>query len=404
MFDISTIRKDFPILDKKHKGKAWVYLDSAATTQKPQCVIDSLVNSYTSCNANVHRGVYQMSREATELHEAARKRIADFMNANITEVLFTRGTTEGINLISATYGEENIQAEDEILISTLEHHSNIVPWQQLALRKKAHLRVVPLTSDGAIDREAFSNLLNEKTKIVSIAHVSNVLGTINPIKELIQEVRQNTNAIVVIDGAQGIAHEKVDVRDLDYDFYAFSGHKIYAPTGIGVLYGKESILEKMPPYHFGGEMIEKVSFEQTSFNTLPYKFEAGTPDFVGSKALATAIDYVTTIGLDEIKQHEESLLDYAMTQLQNLEGIQFFGTAKEKGGVISFTMEQAHPYDICLLLDEQGLALRSGHLCAEPLLSSLGLSSVLRASFGLYNTKEEIDRLVAALQRIICLF
>ncbi len=398
--NIETIRKDFPILSTTCKGKPWVYLDSAATTQKPQCVIDCLLKAYTTCNANVHRGVYKMSRETTSLHENARKSIARFMNAKETEILFTRGTTEGINLIAATYGEQVIAEGDEIIVSTMEHHSNIVPWQQLALRKKAKLRVIALTQEGDLDRVSFSSLLNERTKIVSIAHVSNVLGTINPIQELIAEVRKNSNARVVIDGAQGIAHEHVDVRELDCDFYAFSGHKIYAPTGIGVLYGKEEILDAMPPYHFGGEMIEKVSFEKTDFNTLPYKFEAGTPDYVGSQALATAINYVDQIGLSFIKEHEQSLLHYAMEKLSKIEGIHFYGTSSCKGGVISFALQGAHPYDVGILLDEQGLALRSGQLCAEPLLTSLGVNSVLRASFGIYNTKEEIDRLEEALRRI----
>lgn len=402
-YDVLSLREDFPILHRTIKGRPWIYLDNAATTQKPKCVIDAIETAYTSCNANVHRGIYQMSREATEKHETARKRIAQYIGANEREILFTRGTTEGINLVTATIGKSLLKKGDEIIISTMEHHSNIVPWQQLALQLECKLVVIPLNTDGSLDRAAFTAALSERTKIVSITHVSNVLGTINPIKELIAEAHQ-FGAIVLIDGAQGIAHEKVNVRELDCDFYAFSGHKIYAPTGIGVLYGKEAILEQMPPYHFGGEMIEKVTFEKTTFNTLPYKFEAGTPNYVGSVALASAIDYIDRIGLDAIRDHELKLLQYATQEIQTIEGIRIIGTAPEKGAVISFVAEQAHPYDICLLLDEQGLALRSGHHCAEPLLTSLGLSSTLRASFALYNTKEEIDIFIETLRKIMRLF
>lgn len=402
-YDIHKVRADFPILNRSDLTRPWVYLDSAATTQKPQCVIDSINWSYQSCNANVHRGVYKMSREATERHESARLRIAEFIGATSEEVIFTRGTTESINLVASTYGATFIGQGDEIVISAMEHHSNLVPWQQLALRKGATLRVAPLRADGSLDVEAYKSLLTPKTRFVAITHISNVLGSINPIKELIEEAHK-LGAKILIDGAQAIAHSRVNVRELDCDFYVFSGHKMYAPTGIGVLYGKKALLEEMPPYHFGGEMIEKVTFECTTFNKLPYKFEAGTPDYVGSVALATAIDYIESIGIETIAAYETSLLTYAMEQLSTIEGIRLIGTAKEKSGVISFVAEQAHPYDICLLLDELGFALRSGHHRAEPLLDLLGLSSTLRASFALYNTMEEIDALVVALRKVLRLF
>ncbi len=402
-FDITTIRKDFPILNQGNSSRPWIYFDSAATTQKPQCVIESINRAYQSCNANVHRGVYKMSREATEHHESARLRIARFIGASSQEVIFTRGTTESINLVAATFGNQYVQEGDEILISAMEHHSNLVPWQQLALRKGAKLRIAPLHKDGSLDREAFRSALNERTRLVAIAHISNVLGTVNPVKELIKEAHQ-VGAKVLIDGAQAIAHCRVDVRDLDCDFYAFSGHKVYAPTGIGVLYGKEELLDAMPPYHFGGEMIEKVTFETTSFNKLPHKFEAGTPDYVGSVALATAVDYIDSIGLSAIAAYEEQLLNQATEALKSIDGVHLIGTAAAKGAVISFVTEQAHPYDICLLLDELGFALRSGHHCAEPLLATLGLSSTLRASFALYNTREEIDLFIEALRKVLRLF
>lgn len=402
-YDINATRADFPILTHKESNRPWIYLDNAATTQKPQCVIDRINEVYKTCNANVHRGVYRMSREATEHHESARRRIAQFIGASPEELIFTRGTTESINLVASTYGASFVQEDDEIVISAMEHHSNLVPWQQLALRNKAKLRIVPLKEDGSLDVEAYKTLLNERTRLVAIAHISNVLGTINPIKMLIEEAHR-VGAKVLIDGAQAIAHSRVNVQELDADFYVFSGHKMYAPTGIGVLYGKKSLLDAMPPYHFGGEMIEKVTFESTTFNTLPHKFEAGTPDYVGSVALATAVDYIDRIGVENIANYENHLLTHAVEQLSSIEGVRFIGTAKEKSAVISFVVEQAHPYDVCLLLDELGFALRSGHHCAEPLLDLLGLTSTLRASFALYNTIEEIDLFAEALRKVLRFF
>ena len=402
-YDVESYRKDFPLLHTEMNGKPLVYLDNAATTQKPQVVIDSLIEAYTTCNANVHRGVYRLSREATERHEAARATVAKFIGADSREILFTRGTTESLNLVASTYGMEFLQPGDEIIVSTMEHHSNIVPWQQVALRCGCTLRVIPIHDDGSLDQEAYRSLLTERTRLVSIAHVSNVLGTINPIREMIAEAHA-VGAVVVIDGAQGAAHEVVDVKELDCDFYAFSGHKLYAPTGIGVLYGKAELLEKMPPYQFGGEMIEKVTFEQTTFNTIPYKFEAGTPNFVGSVALAKAIEYVQAIGLEAIGAHEKHLLSMAVDEVASLKGVRLIGTAPNKEAVLTFVVDGVHPYDLVLLMDQQGIALRSGHHCAEPLLDRFGITSTLRASFALYNTEADVHVFVAALRRALSFF
>lgn len=403
MYNVESYRQDFPLLHTQMNGKPLVYLDNAATTQKPQVVIDAITEAYATCNANVHRGVYRLSREATERHEAARCTVAEFIGAESREILFTRGTTESLNLVASTYGMEFLQPGDEIVISTMEHHSNIVPWQQVALRKGCTLRVIPIHDDGSLDREAYRALLSPRTRLVSIAHVSNVLGTINPIQELIAEAH-SVGAVVVVDGAQGAVHESVNVKELDCDFYAFSGHKLYAPTGIGVLYGKAELLEKMPPYQFGGEMIEKVTFEHTTFNTIPYKFEAGTPNFVGSVALAKAIEYVQSIGLEAIGSHEKRLLDLAVGEVAPLKGVRLIGTAPNKEAVLTFVVEGVHPYDLALLMDQQGIALRTGHHCAEPLLERFGVTSTLRASFALYNTEADVHAFAAALRRALSFF
>lgn len=400
MYKVECYREDFPILQTQMNGKPLVFLDNAATTQKPQIVIDALVEAYTQCNANVHRGVYQMSRFATERHEAARQTVANFLGATPEEILFTRGTTESLNLVATAYGATFLQKGDEIIISTLEHHSNIVPWQQVALQRGCKLQVIPMYDDGTLDLEAYRALLSSRTKLVAIAQVSNVLGTINPIREMIKDAHQE-GAIVVVDGAQGAPHLSTQVKELDADFYAFSGHKIYAPTGIGVLYGKRDLLEKMPPYQFGGEMIERVTFEKTTFNQLPYKFEAGTPNYVGSVALARAIDYVQAIGLDAIAQYEEELLQHATELICQIPNVRLLGTAAHKAAVLTFVVEGVHPYDLALLMDQQGIALRTGHHCAEPLLDRLQVTSTMRASFALYNTHQEVETFIQALERAI---
>lgn len=401
--EIINIRNQFPILDKKIYGNPLIYLDNAATTQKPNVVIDEVTDFYRNINANVHRGVHHLSNLSTEKQEQARKRIASFINAKKeTEIVFTRGTTESINLVASSFGQEFIKEGSEIIISYMEHHANIVPWQMIAEKKKAVLKVIPINDRGELDLENFKEIISPKTAIVSVSHVSNVLGTINPVKEIINISHQH-NVPVLIDGAQAIAHCNVDVVDLDADFYVFSGHKIYAPTGIGVLYGKEEYLEKMPPYMGGGEMIANVTFEKTTFNELPFKFEAGTPNYVGASALAKAIDFVSDIGLDKIAEYEDVLLKYSTQKLLDEFGddIRIIGLSENKSSIISFQIGEIHPFDLGTLLDRMGVAIRTGHHCAEPLIKRFGYSSIARASFALYNTKEEVDSFVGILKKIV---
>jgi cysteine desulfurase/selenocysteine lyase len=399
---LQNIRAEFPILQEKIYNKELIYFDNGATTQKPKCIIDRITFGYEHLNANIHRGVHYLSQKATEAHEDARTVVANFLGAKTREeIIFTRGTTEAINLIAFSFGEAFCTEGDEVIVSELEHHANIVPWQMLCERKKMKLRVIPINENGELDVDAYKSLLNEKTKIVAIAHVSNVLGTINPVKEIIQIAHQQ-NVPVLVDGAQAVPHIKVDVVELDADFYVFSGHKIYGPTGIGALYGKAKWLNQIPPYQGGGEMIATVSFEKTTYNELPFKFEAGTPDYIGSTALAEALKYVEIIGLDQIAEHEHSLLTYCTERLINeIEGIRIIGTAKEKSAVISFLVGNIHPYDIGMLLDKLGIAVRTGHHCAQPLIDSLGIPGTVRASFALYNTKSEIDVFVDALKKVV---
>lgn len=401
MLDIESIRKDFPILERDIYGKPLVYFDNGATTQKPQCVLDRIMRSYTSENSNIHRGVHYLSGVATEAHEAARQRVADFIGADSKdEILFTRGTTESINLVARTLANQICGKGDEIVVSTMEHHSNIVPWQMACERTGAVLRVAPINECGELILSEFEALLNERTKIVSIAHVSNVLGTVNPVAEIIR-MAHKYGAKVLIDGAQAIAHIPVNVIDLDADFYAFSGHKVYAPNGIGVLYGKREILDAMPPFMGGGEMIETVRFEKTTYNKLPYKYEAGTPDYVGSCALATALDYISAIGMKEIADYEHELLAYATEKIKDIEGVRIIGEAKEKSGVLSFVVDGVHPYDIGMMLDKLGIAIRTGHHCAEPLVDWYGIPGTARASFAFYNTTAEIDYFISSLKRVL---
>ena len=401
MLEIENIRKDFPILTREVHGKPLVYFDNGATTQKPQCVLDRIIRSYTLENSNIHRGVHYLSGVATEAHEAARQRVADFIGANSKdEILFTRGTTESVNLVARTLADQICHKGDEIVVTTMEHHSNIVPWQMACERTGAVLRVAPINEHGELILSEFEALLSERTKIVSVAHVSNVLGTVNPVAEIIR-IAHKYGAKVLIDGAQAIAHIPVNVVELDADFYAFSGHKVYAPNGIGVLYGKREILDAMPPFMGGGEMIETVRFEKTTYNKLPYKYEAGTPDYVGSCALATALDYISAIGMKEIAEYEHELLAYATQKIKEIEGIRIIGEAKEKSGVLSFVVEGVHPYDIGMMLDKLGIAIRTGHHCAEPLVDWYGIPGTARASFAFYNTKEEIDYFISSLKRVL---
>lgn len=404
MIDVNKIREDFPILARTVYGKPLVYLDNGATTQKPRCVVDAITDEYYSVNANVHRGVHFLSQKATELHEAARETVRRFINAESSnEIIFTRGTTESINLMAFSFGEAFLKEGDEVIVSTMEHHSNIVPWQMLGIRKGVKLRVIPINDAGELDMEEFGRMFNEKTRLVSVAHVSNVLGTINPVKEIIR-IAHSHDVPVMIDGAQSIPHIPVDVRELDADFYVFSGHKIYGPTGIGVFYGKEKWLDRMPPYQGGGEMIQNVSFEKTTYNELPYKFEAGTPDYIGSNALAVALNYVSAIGMKEIEAYEHELTRYAMEKMQQIEGMRIFGTAHDKSSVISFLVGNIHHLDMGTLLDRLGIAVRTGHHCAEPLMHRFGIEGTVRASFGFYNTKEEIDILVKGIERVRQMF
>ena len=404
MYDIQKIREDFPILSRTVYGKPLIYLDNGATTQKPKCVVDAIVDEYYSVNANVHRGVHFLSQQATNLHEASRETVRKFINArSISEIIFTRGTTESINLVASSFTDAFMKEGDEVIVSVMEHHSNIVSWQIQALRKGIVLKVIPMNDRGELLIDEYEKLFSPRTKLVSVAHVSNVLGTINPVKQ-IASIAHAHNVPVLIDGAQGIPHMKVDVQDIDADFYVFSAHKIYGPTGIGVLYGKEDLLDKMPPYQGGGEMIKNVSFEGTTFNELPFKFEAGTPDYVGSTAMAKALDYVSAIGMDNIAAHEHELTTYAMQRMKEIPGMRIFGEAEHKGGVISFLVGDIHHFDMGTLLDRLGIAVRTGHHCAEPLMHRLGIEGTVRASFGMYNTKEEVDALVAGIERVSKMF
>lgn len=402
--DIVEIRKDFPILNQKVYGKPLVYLDNAATTQKPLCVIDAISDAYKSVNSNVHRGVHFLSQQATDQMEKARETVRRFIGAGSTdEVIFTRGTTESLNLLASSFSQAFLKPGDEVLVSEMEHHSNIVPWQLQAERYGFKLRSVPITDDGLIDMEAFRNMLTPETKLVSVAHVSNVLGTVNPIAEIIR-CAHSRNIPVAVDGAQSVPHIAVNVRQLDADFYAFSGHKIYGPTGIGVLYGKRELLDKMPPYQGGGEMIGHVSFEHTTYNVLPFKFEAGTPDYIGSIALAGALDYLSAIGMDNIERRERELCSYTLNALSAIPGIRFIGNAPDRCGVVSFLLGDIHPMDVGVLLDKLGIAVRTGHHCAEPLMARLGIPGTVRASLALYNTEVEMDALVSGLERIRKMF
>jgi cysteine desulfurase/selenocysteine lyase len=398
---IQNSRKDFPILEEKIYGKQLIYFDNGATTQKPDCVLAKIEFAYHHLNANIHRGVHYLSQKATEAHEDARNAVAGFLGAEKREeIVFTRGTTEAINLVAFSFGEAFCKEGDEIVISVMEHHSNIVPWQMLCERKGMKLRVIPMDASGELKMDVYRELLNEKTKLVSVAHVSNVLGTVNPVAEIIR-LAHAKNIPVLLDGAQAVPHIPVDVKALDADFYVFSGHKIYGPTGIGILYGKEKWLNALPPYQGGGEMIDKVSFEKTTYNVLPFKFEAGTPDYIGSTALAEALRYVKQLGMDEIADYEHELTRYATEKMSEIEGIRFFGTAKHKSAVISFLVGNIHPYDIGMLLDKLGIAVRTGHHCAQPLIDFLGIPGTVRASFAFYNTKEEVDVFVASLKRVV---
>ena len=410
-YDLNKIRKDFPILSRMVYDRPLVYLDNAATTQKPLCVLDKMREEYLNVNANVHRGVHWLSQQATELHEGARETVRKFINAkSVNEIVFTRGTTEGLNLIASSFSEAFIQEGDEVIVSTVEHHSNIVPWQLQQPRKGIVLKVIPMDDNGAMDLQAFEKMISQKTKIVSISHVSNVLGTINPVEEVIRIAHEH-NIPVVVDGAQSTPHFKVDMQQLDCDFFVFSGHKVYGPTGIGVLYGKEAWLDKLPPYQGGGEMIEHVSFEKSTFERPPLKFEAGTPDYIATTGLATALDYVSALGMDAIQRHEEELTRYAISQLQMIEGMKLFGvpshadvTRLHHDAVISFQLRDIHHMDMGTLLDRLGIAIRTGHHCAQPLMNRLGVLGTSRASFALYNTKEEVDALVAGIKRISTMF
>lgn len=404
MYQIEDVRKDFPILSKTIYNKPLVYLDNAATTQKPLSVIEAMNNEYLNVNSNVHRGVHWLSQQATELHESARETLRKFINAKSTnEIIFTRGTTESINLVASSFVEGFMNAGDEVIVSEMEHHSNIVPWQLQMARKGIALKVVPIDDEGNLDIEAFKKLFSERTKLVSIAHVSNVLGTVNPIDEIIQ-FAHSQGVPVLVDGAQSAPHFAIDVQAMDCDFFALSGHKMYGPTGIGVLYGKEEWLDRMPPYQGGGEMIETVSFDKVTFEKPPLKFEAGTPDYVATHGLATAVDYLLGLGMDNIQKHEAMLTKYAMEQLATIKDIRFIGTPRQKDAVVSFLVGDIHPFDLGTLLDRLGIALRTGHHCAQPLMQRLGIQGTVRASFGLYNTKEEIDVLVKGIERVAAMF
>lgn len=403
-YNVEEIRQDFPILQREVYGRPLIYLDNAATTQKPRSVVEAISNEYFSTNANVHRGVHFLSQKATDLHEAARERVRQFINARSTaEVLFTRGTTESLNLVASSFGEAFLKDGDEVIVSVMEHHSDIVPWQLLRERKGIVIRVIPMDDSGRLDLEAYERLFSERTRLVCVAHVSNVLGTVNPVKQMAATAHAH-GAYMLVDGAQSIPHFKVDVQDLDCDFLTFSGHKIYGPTGIGVLYGRESLLEKMPPYQGGGEMIARVTFEHTTYERLPYKFEAGTPDYVGTHALAAAIDYVEALGMDEIAAHERRLTQYAMERLGAIKDMHLYGTTPDKDAVVAFNVGNIHPLDLGTLLDRLGIAIRTGHHCAQPLMQRCGVEGMARASFALYNTMDEIDRLAEGIERVSKMF
>ena len=404
MYDINQVRKDFPILSREVYKRPLVYLDNAATTQKPRAVVEAIADEYYSVNANVHRGVHYLSQQATDLHEAARETVRAFINARSTaEVVFTRGTTESLNLVAYAYGEAFLHEGDEVIVSVMEHHSDIVPWQLLRDRKGIVLKVIPMTDEGMLDLEAYEALFTERTRLVCVAHVSNVLGTVNPVREMAATAHAH-DAHILVDGAQSVPHFKVNVQELGCDFLVFSGHKVYGPTGIGVLYGREELLEKMPPYQGGGEMIARVTFEKTTYERLPFKFEAGTPDYVGSHALAVAIDYVSRLGMDQIAAHERELTAYAMARMAEIEGMHLYGTAPGKDAVVAFNVGDIHPLDLGTLLDRLGIAIRTGHHCAQPLMQRCGVEGMARASFALYNTKEEIDALVAGIERVRKMF
>lgn len=398
-YDVTTLRQEYPILDREIYGKKLVYLDNTATSQTPRCVVQAIEDMYYTKKANVHRGVHTLSQEATDMQEATRERVRQFINASSTEeIIFTRGTTEAINLVASSYGSF-LDNDDEIIVTVMEHHANIVPWQLLGQRKRIHLKVVPIDADGNLNLDIYHSLFTERTRFVALCHVSNVLGTVNPIKELIAEAHSH-HVPVLIDGAQAVSHMRVDVQDLDADFYVFSAHKMYGPTGVGVLYGKKHWLKMMPPYQGGGEMIGHVGFDKTTFAELPFKFEAGTPDFVGIAAFHEAMDYIDRIGIENIAAHEQELLDYATRQMLEIPGMRIFGTSKHKCALVSFLIGNEHHYDIGMLLDKLGIAVRTGHHCAQPLMTSLGIEGTVRASFALYNTREEIDSFIAALRRI----
>lgn len=404
MFDVTKIREDFPILSRKVYDRPLVYLDNGATTQKPLCVLDAMREEYLNVNANVHRGVHYLSQQATDLHEQAREKVRKFINAgSVNEIIFTRGTTESLNLVVSSFCDGFMSEGDEVIVSVMEHHSNIVPWQLQAARKGISLRVIPMNDKGELLLDEYEKLFTERTKIVSVTHVSNVLGTVNPVKE-IARIAHEHGVPVMVDGAQSTPHFAVDVQDIDCDFFAFSGHKMYGPTGVGVLYGKEYWLDRMPPYQGGGEMIESVSFEKTVFEHLPFKFEAGTPDYVATHGLATAIDYISSIGIDNISRHEQELTKYCMERMQEIDGIRLFGTANDKDAVVSFLVGDIHHLDMGTLLDRLGIAVRTGHHCAQPLMIRLGIQGTVRASFAMYNTKQEIDVLVEGIKRVSKMF
>lgn len=404
MFDVTKIREDFPILSRKIYDRPLVYLDNGATTQKPLCVLDAMREEYLNVNANVHRGVHYLSQQATDLHEQAREKVRKFINAgSVNEIIFTRGTTESLNLVVSSFCDGFMSEGDEVIVSVMEHHSNIVPWQLQAARKGISLRVIPMNDKGELLLDEYEKLFTERTKIVSVTHVSNVLGTVNPVKEIVRIAHEH-GVPVMVDGAQSTPHFAVDVQDIDCDFFAFSGHKMYGPTGVGALYGKENWLDRMPPYQGGGEMIESVSFEKTVFEHLPFKFEAGTPDYVATHGLATAIDYISSIGIDNISRHEQELTKYCMERMQEIDGIRLFGTANDKDAVVSFLVGDIHHLDMGTLLDRLGIAVRTGHHCAQPLMIRLGIQGTVRASFAMYNTKEEIDVLVEGIKRVSKMF
>ena len=404
MLDIDKIRNDFPILGRTVYDRPLVYLDNAATTQKPRCVVEAMTEEYYNVNANVHRGVHYLSQQATDLHEEAREKVRRFINARSTgEVIFTRGTTESLNLVASSFCDEFMREGDDVIVTVMEHHSNIVPWQLQAARKGISIRVIPMTDEGVLKLDEYEKLFTERTKIVSVTHVSNVLGTVNPVDEIIR-IAHSHGVPVMVDGAQSAPHFAVDVQAMDCDFFAFSGHKMYGPTGVGVLYGKEEWLDRLPPYQGGGEMIESVSFEKTVFERLPFKFEAGTPDYIATHGLATAIDYITGIGLDNISRHEHELTDYAMKRLSEIEGIRIFGTAGRKDAVVSFLVGDIHHLDMGTLLDRLGIAVRTGHHCAQPLMIRLGIQGTVRASFAMYNTTAEIDALAEGIKQVSRMF